>query len=63
MTPAARRLKRFAKVHLEPGQSKTLTFSLSIEDLQFIGIDNKPVAEPGEFTVMVGSLSQKFTLK
>lgn len=63
MTPAARRLKRFAKVHLEPGQSKTLTFSLAIEDLEFIGIDNKPVAEAGEFTVQIGSQSQKFTLK
>ncbi|HMT06629.1 MAG TPA: glycoside hydrolase family 3 N-terminal domain-containing protein [Pyrinomonadaceae bacterium] len=63
MTPAAKRLKRFAKVHLEPGQSKAITFSLSIEDLQFIGIDNKPIAEPGEFMIFVGPLSQKFTLK
>ena len=63
MTPAQKRVRRFAKVYLEPGQSKTLTFSLGREDLSFIGSDNKPVIEPGEFTVMVGPLSGKFNLK
>jgi len=63
LTPAGKRVKRFAKVYLEPGQSKTLTFTLNRDDLSFIGSDNKPVVEPGDFTVMVGGLSQKFTLR
>jgi beta-glucosidase len=63
LSPPGRRLRRFAKVNLEPGQSRTLSFRLRREDLSFIGADNRPVAEPGEFEVKVGSLSQRFTLK
>jgi beta-glucosidase len=63
LSPAVKRLKRFAKVYLEPGQSRSLTFKLSRHDLSFIGSDNKPVAEPGDFDVMVGGLSDRFTLK
>jgi beta-glucosidase len=63
ISPPGRRLRRFAKVSLEPGQSKTLTFKLRRDDLSFIGADNKPTLEPGDFEVRVGGLSQKFTLK
>ena len=63
ISPPNRRLRRFAKVSLDPGQSRTLTFKLRRDDLSFIGADNKPVVEPGEFDVKVGGLSQKFTLK
>jgi beta-glucosidase len=63
ISPAGKRVKRFAKVYLEPGQSKTLSFRLSREDFSFIGADNKPTVESGEFTVMVGNLSEKFTLR
>lgn len=63
ISPPGRRLRRFAKVSLDPGQSKTLNFKLRREDLSFVGADNKWVAEPGEFEVKVGSLSQRFTLK
>ena len=63
ITPPAKRVKRFAKIWLAAGDSKTLTFTLGIEDLQFINLDNKPVAEPGDFVVMIGGLSQSFTLK
>ena len=63
ISPPTKRLRRFAKVSLEPGQSRTLNFKLRRDDLSFIGADNKPVAEPGEFDVKVGSLSQRFTLK
>ena len=63
ISPPNRRLRRFAKVNLEPGQNRTLTFRLRPEDLSFIGPDNKPVAEPGEFAVTIGGLTQRFTLK
>lgn len=63
ISPPNRRLRRFAKIHLEPGQSRTLTFKLRRDDLSFIGANNKPVVEPGEFDVKVGSLSQRFTLR
>src|SRR6266403_655558 len=62
LTPAGKRVKRFAKIYLEPGKSRTLDFTLKSDDLTFIASDNKPTAEPGDFTVMVGGLSDKFTL-
>jgi beta-glucosidase len=63
ISPPGKRVKRFAKIYLEPGQSKTLKFTLNRDDLSFIGADNKPVVEPGDFTVMIGGLSDKFTLR
>ena len=63
ISPPNKRLRRFAKVNLAPGQNRTLTFKLRREDLSFIGPDNKPIAEPGEFVVTIGGLTQNFTLK
>lgn len=63
MSPAGKRVKRFAKVSLDAGQTKTLTFKLNKDDLSFVGANGKPIIEAGDFTVMVGGLSEKFTLK
>lgn len=63
LSPVGKRLKRFAKIYLEPSQSRTLTFKLRQDDLSFIGADNKPVVEPGEFEVTIGGLRERFTLK
>jgi beta-glucosidase len=63
LTPPVKRLKRFAKIQLEPGQSRTLSFKLGRDDLSFIGADNKPTVEPGDFEIMIGGLTDKFTLQ
>ena len=63
LSPAGKRLKRFAKVYLEPGQSRTLTFKLHRDDLSFIGANNKPIVEPGEFEVTIAGLKDRFELK
>jgi beta-glucosidase len=63
LTPAGKRVKRFAKISLDAGQSKMLNFKLNNDDLSFIGANNKPVVEAGDFTVMVGNLKGTFTLK
>jgi beta-glucosidase len=62
-------LKGFQKVALQPGESQVLTFTLDERALAFYDPQHKNwVAEPGEFTVLVGSssrdirLSAKFTL-
>jgi beta-glucosidase len=57
VTPPVRQLKRFRKVSLRPGQRQTVRFSLNWDDLAFIGRDNKPVVEPGEFKLSVGDFS------
>ncbi|GHT08765.1 glycosyl hydrolase [Bacteroidia bacterium] len=51
-------LKAFDKVNLAPGEEKTITFTLSVNDLKFF--DDKKhdwVAEPGKFTVYIGTSS------
>jgi beta-glucosidase len=63
ISPPGKRLRRFAKISLNPGQSRTLNFTLRADDLSFISADNKRVVEPGEFDVKIGGLSQRFTLK
>jgi beta-glucosidase len=63
ISPPGKRLRRFAKISLNPGQSRTLNFTLRAEDLSFIGADNKRVVEPGEFDIKIANLSQRFTLK
>jgi beta-glucosidase len=63
ITPPDKRLRRFARIRLEPGQSRTLTFDIEREDLSFIGQDNRPTVEPGDFEVLVGGLAEKFTLR
>jgi beta-glucosidase len=63
ITPPVKRLRRFVRVDLAPDEARTITFHLSRDDLSFIGADNKPIVEPGVFTVMVGGLSHDVTVK
>jgi beta-glucosidase len=63
VSPPGKRVRRFAKIYLEPGQSRDLTFTLRPDDLSFVGADNRTVVEPGDFDVLVGNLSDKFTLQ
>ena len=51
-------LKGYQRVHLERGQTETVRFQIKPEDLSFIGRDGRPMTEPGEFEVMVGSSSR-----
>ena len=60
VTPPLKRLKRFAKVLLQPGESRHVFFELTSDDLSFIGADNKRVVEPGVFDVKIGGLQQSF---
>lgn len=51
-------LKHFAKVFIPKGSSTTVTFTLTKQDLQFYSEAQKQwVAEPGTFTLYVGSSS------
>src|SRR5277367_6885722 len=63
IAPPLKRLKRFAKIQLQPGESRRYTFELSKEDLSFINAENKPVVEPGNFDVQIGGLKQTFAWK
>lgn len=62
ITPDMRRLRRFEKINLKPGESRTVTFSLTSDDLKFADKNGRMVVEAGEFEVEVGGLSKRFNL-
>lgn len=51
-------LKRFARVTLDPGESKTLCFDLPVEDLAFYGLDLTRKVESGAFKLWVAGDSE-----
>jgi len=60
-------LKGFLRTHLEPNESKTITFHLKQCELAVWDANQEWRVEPGEYTVTVGGdsasgLSAKFTL-
>lgn len=57
ITRPVKQLRGFRRVHLLPGQSETLTFTLTANDFSFYGADMKQVVEPGSFTVFAGGNS------
>jgi len=58
-----KRLKRFVKLTLQPGESRDVRFRLTADDFSFIGADGKRTIEPGGFTLRVGSLKQDLVLR
>lgn len=46
-------LKRFERVTLAPGETRTLTFELPVSELAFWNIDMEYVVEPGDFRLWV----------
>ncbi len=51
-------LKGFARVHLAPGEKKTVSATLPWEAFQLVDADGRSVVEPGEFDVLVGPSSR-----
>lgn len=56
-------LRGFERIHLEPGESRTVHFKLTPEELQMLDRNMNRVVEPGWFTVMVGSSSEDIRLE
>jgi len=58
ITRPVKELKGFQKIELKAGETKTVTFTISVNDLKFYNSDLKFVAEPGEFKVFIGGNSR-----
>ena len=56
-------LKDFAKVKLNPGESKLITFEITPDKLAFYDEQKGWITESGEFKVMVGGASNDIKLK
>lgn len=57
-----KRLRKFRRVSLQPGESATLAFTLTEEDLRLLNADFKWVVEPGDFEIMVGASADDIRL-
>jgi beta-glucosidase len=60
-TRPVKQLKGFQKISLAAGESKTISFKITEEDLKFYNADLKLVAEPGDFKIFIGSNSRDVT--
>jgi beta-glucosidase-like glycosyl hydrolase len=58
-----KQLRGFERVSLEPGQKKTVTFTLGPEDLQLLDRNMHRVVVPGTFDIMIGKSSADIVLK
>ena len=58
VTTYEKNLRGFDRVHLEPNEKRTVTFTLTPADLSLWDLSMRFVVEPGVFKVMVGSSSE-----
>lgn len=62
VTRPVKELKGFQKIELKPGESKTVSFNITPNDLKFYNYDLKYDWEPGEFHIMIGGNSRDVKL-
>ena len=62
MTRPLKELMGFCRVHLAPGERRTVTFDLAVSQLAFLNRDMRWVVEPGQVRVMVGTSSADLPL-
>jgi beta-glucosidase len=55
-------LRGFRRVRLDPGDCRTVTWSMSTEQLAFTGVDYRRVVEPGTVRLLVGRSSADLPL-
>lgn len=63
VTTYEKNLRGFERVHLKPGETRTLSFVIKPEHLQLINEQYQYVVEPGDFKVMMGASSEDIRLE
>jgi beta-glucosidase len=58
VTRPVKELRGFKRIHLKPGEKKTVELEILPEHLAFTNIDMEYTVEPGEFEIMVGNSSK-----
>ena len=56
-------LKRFQRIHLKAGESKTITFTLDYDSFKLMDIHYRWTVEPGIFRILVGASSRDIRLE
>ena len=62
VTTYEKNLRGFERVHLKPGETRTVTFMLKPDDLSIWDRNMHFVVEPGKFRVMIGASSEDIRL-
>lgn len=62
VTTYEKNLAGFERIHLKPGETKEVTFTLDRKHLELLNADMKWVVEPGEFALMAGASSEDIRL-
>jgi len=57
VSPDSKRLIRFTKINLKPGETKNVQFTINSTDLAHIGLNNNWTVEEGDFELQVGGNS------
>src|SRR5262249_48007406 len=57
VTRPVKELRGFRRVTINPGETKTVEFTLGPDELSFLNRDMRRVVEPGVFEIMVGGNS------
>lgn len=60
VTRPDKELKAFDKIELAPGESKTVSFTITPKMLEFTGIKMEKTLEAGDYTVMMGTSSKEY---
>ncbi len=63
VTRPVKELKGFSKLRLEPGETRTVTMTISPELLSFTNLDMVYTVEPGDFEIMIGNSSRDENLQ
>jgi len=63
VSPDIRKLVRFKKIGLEPGETITVAFTIYNHDLAFVGTNNEWITETGEFQVLIGGTPKNLQTK
>jgi len=61
--PPVRQLKGFDKIDLQPGERRTVKFTIDKQDLSIINSKLRRVTEPGEFKISIANLTANFYVK
>jgi beta-glucosidase len=56
-------LRGFERIHLSPGETRTVRFTLTPEHLALLDRNGQWTVEPGRFTVMIGASSEDIRLE
>lgn len=62
VTTYEKNLAGFERIHLKPGESKEIVFTLDRKHLELLNADMKWTVEPGEFAIMAGASSEDIRL-